>query len=195
LFGTAESRALPRRQEWLIAGLWKRTASAVRKRVNEEAASAAVDNFAERTFFVTSVTWGRRSLFQSERAASMFLDTLFTYRERGVFHLYEFVVMSDHIHLLLAPNPTLALERAMQFIKGGYSHRFMKETGSRMEIWQRSFTNHRIHDSTDFEKHRRYIHLNPVRAGFVESPKDYLYSSAHPGFSLDETPRRLKPVA
>ncbi len=61
----------------------------------------------------------------------------------------------------------------MQFIKGGYSHRFMKETGSRMEIWQRSFTNHRIQDSTDFEKHRRYIHLNPVRAGFVESPKDY----------------------
>jgi len=175
--------------------LWKRTASAVRKRVKEEAASAAVDNFAERTFFVTSVTWGRRSLFQSERAASMFLDTLFTYRERGVFHLYEFVVMSDHIHLLLAPNPTLALERAMQFIKGGYSHRFMKETGSRMEIWQRSFTNHRIHDSTDFEKHRRYIHLNPVRAGFVEFPKDYPYSSAHPGFSIDEAPQRLKPVA
>ena len=32
-------------------------------------------NFAERTFFVTSVTWGRRSLFQSERAATLFLDT------------------------------------------------------------------------------------------------------------------------
>jgi putative transposase len=195
LFGTAESRALPRRQEWLIAGLWKRTASAVRKRVKEEAASAAVDNFAERTFFVTSVTWGRRSLFQSERAASMFLDTLFTYRERGVFDLYEFVVMSDHIHLLLAPNPTLALERAMQFIKGGYSHRFMKETGSRMEIWQRSFTNHRIHDSTDFEKHRRYIHLNPVRAGFVEFPKDYLIRQRIRGSRSTRTPRRLKPVA
>lgn len=47
----------------------------MRKRVNGEAALAAVDNFAERTFFVTSVTWGRRSLFQSERAATLFLDT------------------------------------------------------------------------------------------------------------------------
>ncbi len=117
------------------------------------------------------------------------------YRERGIFQLYEFVVMPDHLHLLIAPKPTIALERAMQFIKGGFSHRFMKETGSKMEIWERSFTNHRVRDESDYEQHRRYIHLNPVRAGFVETPRDYPYSSAHAGFSLDEAPRRLKPVA
>ncbi len=154
-----------------------------------------MDNLAERTFFVTSVTWDRRPLFQSEPAALLFLDTLSAYRARGIFHLYEFVIMPDHIHLLLAPKPTVALERALQFIKGGYSHRFMEETGSRMAIWQRSFTNHRIRDWTDFEKHRRYIHLNPVRAGLVEFPRDYPYSSAHPGFAIDEAPQRLKPVA
>jgi putative transposase len=103
--------------------------------------------------------------------------------------------MPDHIHLLLAPKPTLALERVMQFIKGGYSHRFMKETGSRMEIWERSFTNHRIRDASDYEQHRRYIRLNPVRARLVERPQDYPYSSAYPQFSLDQAPQRLKPVA
>ena len=154
-----------------------------------------MDNFADRTFFVTSVTWGRRPLFRSARAATIFLETLFAYRERGIFRLYEFVIMPDHIHLLLAPSPVVALERAMQFVKGGYSHRLQKETGSRMEIWQRSFTNHRIHDDADFEKHRRYIHLNPVRAGLAEFSKDYPYSSAHSGFVLDEAPQRLKPVA
>jgi putative transposase len=133
-------------------------------------------------------------LFQSESAAQLLLETVFRYRERGIFQLYEFVIMPDHVHLLLAPTPNLALERAMQFIKGGYSHRFMKETGSRMEIWQRSFTNHRIRNGNDFEKHRHYIHLNPLRAGLVESPKDYPYSSAHSGFALDEAPQRLKPV-
>ncbi|MGH9547498.1 MAG: REP-associated tyrosine transposase [Terriglobales bacterium] len=154
-----------------------------------------MDNLAERTFFVTSVTWDRRPLFRSETAARLFLDILFSYRERGIFQLYEFVLMPDHIHLLLAPKATLALERAMQFVKGGYSHRFMKETGSRMAIWQRSFTNHRIRDGMDLETHRRYIHLNPLRAGLVESPKDYPYSSAYPGFPLDEAPQRLKPAA
>lgn len=154
-----------------------------------------MDIFSDRTFFVTSVTWERRLISRSERAARLFLDTLFNYRDRGIFQLYEFVLMPDHFHSLLAPEPTLALERAMQFIKGGYSHRFMKESGSRMEIWERSFTNHRVRDECDYKKHRCYIHLNPVRARLVQSPKDYPYSSACAGFSLDEVPQRLKPVA
>ena len=165
-----------------------------------------MDNFADRIFFVTSVTWGRRSLFQSKPAARLLAETIFSYRERGIFQLYEFVIMPDHIHLMLAPNSTVAVERAMQFIKGGFSHRFTKETGSIMhrftketgsitEIWQRTFTNHRIRDWTDFERHKRYIHLKPVRAGLVEFPKDYPYSSAHSGFVIDEAPQRLEPVA
>lgn len=152
-------------------------------------------NLADRTFFVTSVTWERRPIFRSERGATLFVETLLGYRDRGIFQLYEFVVMPDDIHLLLAPKPALALERAMQFIKGGYSHRFMKETGSRMEIWERSFTNHRIRDAFDYEKHRSYIRLNPVRAGLVDGPQGYPYSSAYPASSLDDAPPRLKPVA
>ena len=84
------------------------------KAARKEAASAAVDHFADRTFFVTSVTWERRDLFRSERAARLFLDTLFSYRDRGIFQLYEFVMMPDHIHLLLAPKPSVALERVHQ---------------------------------------------------------------------------------
>jgi len=64
-----------------------------------------------------------------------------------------------------------------------------------MEIWERSFTNHRIRDAADYERHRSYIHLNPVRAGLIDLSEDYPYSSAHAGFALDEAPQRLKPVA
>jgi putative transposase len=180
-----------------LAAPWKRLASAGRngRLPGGGFSRCGMDNFSDRTFFVTSVTWQRRPIFRSERAARIFLETLFAYRAREIFQLYEFVLMPDHIHLLLAPKPTLALERAMQFIKGGFSHRFMKETGSRMEIWERSFTNHRIRDSADYEQHRKYIHLNLVRAGLAEFLQDYPYSSAYPGFSLDATPQRLKPVA
>ncbi|HVO80568.1 MAG TPA: transposase [Terriglobales bacterium] len=152
-------------------------------------------DFPERIFFVTTVTAGRKPLFCYERSARLFLDTLFGHRERGIFLLHEFVVMPDHVHLILAPTPTLLLERSVQFIKGGYSHRYMKETGSRAEIWERSFTNHGIRDWDDYEKHRRYVHLNPVRAGLVEAAQDYSYCSAHLGFLLDASPQRLKPVA
>jgi len=83
----------------------------------------------------------------------------------------------------------------MQFIKGGYSHRHMKETESRTEIWKRSFTNHRIRDWNDYEKHRHYIHFNPVNAGLSQLPQRYPYCSACSGFLLDPEPQRLKPVA
>jgi putative transposase len=152
-------------------------------------------SFCNRTFFVTSVTSGRRPIFRSDGAAKLFLKTLFGYRDQQIFRLYEFVLMPDHLHLLLAPKPTIALERTMQFIKGGYSHAFTKETGSTMEIWERSFTNHRVRHSFDYEQHRLYIHLNPVRAGLAEFAENYPYSSAYPGFVLNEIPPRLKPVA
>ncbi len=83
----------------------------------------------------------------------------------------------------------------MQFIKGGFSHRFMKDTGSKMEIWERSFTNHRIRDWKDYARHRGYIYFNPVRAMLAQCPQDYPYSSARDGFSIDAAPQRLKPVA
>jgi hypothetical protein len=57
----------------------------VRKKAHKEAALAAVDNLADRIFFVTSVTWTRRPVFQSEPAARMLLDKIFSYRERGIF--------------------------------------------------------------------------------------------------------------
>jgi putative transposase len=151
-------------------------------------------DFPERVFFITTVTAHRKLFFSSERAARMFLDSLLAYRDRGLFQLYEFVVMPDHVHLILAPKSTLSLERGMQFIKGGFSHRFMKETGSRTEIWERSFTNHRIRDWDDYDTHRGYIHQNPVRARLSQLPQDFPYSSAH-GFALDPAPQRLKPVA
>jgi REP element-mobilizing transposase RayT len=68
-----------------------------------------------------------------------------------------------------------ALERAMQLIKGGFSHRLE----SKFPIWQRSFEDRRIRDREDFMRHREYIHHNPVRAGLCQLPEDYPFSSAH----------------
>jgi putative transposase len=72
-----------------------------------------MDNFSDRTFFVTIVTAERWPIFRSARAAKLFLETLLSYRDRGFFQLYEFVVMPDHVHLMLAPKATLALERVL----------------------------------------------------------------------------------
>jgi putative transposase len=115
----------------------------------------------------------------------LFLKTLYGYRHQGKFEVHAFVLMPEHVHLLLTPAPDVTLERSIQFIKGGYSHALGVESGRKSEVWQRGFTDHRIRDAADFDVHRSYIHENPVKRGLVESASDYRYCSAYPGFKLD----------
>ncbi len=145
----------------------------------------------ERTFFVTSVTSRRVPIFRVEARARLLVEVLLGYREQGKYLLHEFVVMPDHIHLLLTPAPETALERAIQFVKGGYSYRLRKV--EKIQVWQESFTNHRIREAEDYERHCEYVRMNPVRARLVRDAGEYPWSSAFPGFRLDGTPLGLKP--
>jgi len=124
------------------------------------------------TYFVTSKSWEGRALFQAESWARLFFGTLVSYRGQA-YLLHEFVLMPDHFHLLITA--LTSLERAMQFIKGGFSFRVKNEIGSDAEIWQRGFSDHRIRDVEDFEKHVHYIHLNPVKKHLCEKPEEYRY--------------------
>jgi putative transposase len=139
---------------------------------------------------VTTETWGRRSLFNTERWAELLINTLYHYRG-SAYLLHEFVIMPDHIHVLITPLGKL--EKAVQFTKGGFSFRAKKELGSNMEVWQKGFQDHRIRDAGDYAQHIRYIHENPVRKHLCDRAADYPYSSAHPGFELDAAPQGLKP--
>jgi len=78
--------------------------------------------------------------------ARLFLQTLYSYRRQGKFELHAFVLMPEHFHLLLTPSE-ITLERALQFIKGGYSHAVKESLRNPMEIWERGFTDHRIRDA------------------------------------------------
>ena len=150
-------------------------------------------SFGSRTYFITANAWAGRSTFQSERSASLLIETLFDYRTKGKYELHEFVVMPNHIHLLFTPAVDLTLERVMQFVKGGYSHRAGQQLGPSLGIWARGYVDHRIRDVQDYESHRDYIHQNPVRRGLASSAEQYPYSSANPKFRLDAVPQGLKP--
>jgi len=142
------------------------------------------------TYFVTASTWQRRALFNNPRWAELFLETLHSYRGRA-YLLHEYVLMPDHLHVLITPEATL--ERAIQFIKGGFSFRVRKELGSSMEIWQPGFADHRIRDREDLDIHIGYVYRNPVGKKLVERAVDYPYCSAFPGSVRDDVPRWLKP--
>ena len=84
--------------------------------------------------------------------------------------------MPEHFHVLITPSVTL--ERAVQFIKGGFSFRAKKELESNMEIWQSGFSDHRIRDIQDYDNHVGYIFQNPVGRNLAERAEEYPYCSA-----------------
>ncbi len=131
------------------------------------------------TYFITTATHNRRRLFQVERNAALLLETIDHYRTSYLLHAY--VVMPDHLHLLITPTD-ITLERTMQLIKGGFSHRF----ASKIPVWQRGFTDHRIRDDADYNIRRTYLHQNPVTARLCENAESYPFSSANPKLRLDE---------
>jgi putative transposase len=131
------------------------------------------------TYFITTATHNRRRLFQVESNATLLVNTIDHYRASYLLHAY--VVMPDHLHLLLTPTD-VTLERAMQLIKGGFSHRI----ASKLAVWQRGFTDHRIRDDADYAIRLNYLHRNPVEARLSETPETYPFSSANPKLRLDE---------
>jgi putative transposase len=143
------------------------------------------------TYMITSRTWGSRTLFSREAWANLLIGTLYHYRG-SAYLLHEFVVMPDHIHVILTTKASL--EKSVQFVKGGFSYRAKKKLGSNMEVWQKGFSDHRIRDWSDYRIHQIYVQQNPVRKHLCKRAEDYPYSSAKAGFDLDPVPQGLKPL-
>lgn len=134
-----------------------------------------------RTFFVTSSVAGKRNLLQSDRSAQLFVRILYEYRSQRKFHLHEFVVMPDHFHLLLTVECDSTIERAVQFIKGGFAFRAGRELEFRAPVWQKGFSEVRIYDSEAFAEVAEYIRNKPVARHLVREAAHFPYSSAYPG--------------
>ena len=129
-------------------------------------------------------------MLRADEPAQLFIRTIYQYRVAKKFLLHEFVAMHDHIHLIITPNDILSAEKAMQLIKGRFSFEMGKKYPKR-ELWQRSFTLHRIEDEADYRKHRDYIHQNPVTSGYVKAANEFAYSSANPRFKIDPMPQSI----
>jgi putative transposase len=142
------------------------------------------------SYFVTTKASQNRALFCATEIAETVVETLQRYRSRGEYLLHEFVLMPDHLHVLITPSLTNSLEKAMQFIKGGSSYRLHQQRGQKIDLWHAGFHEWTIRDAADWNAKAQYIRLNPVKAGLVERPEDWPYSSAHGKLTLDPMPAK-----
>lgn len=96
----------------------------------------------------------------------------------GYFALHAFVLMPNHVHLLITPHISLA--RITNGIKGSTSHQansILSREGQR--FWQDESFDHWVRSAREFDKIRVYIENNPVSAGLAIKPQDWPWSSCH----------------
>ena len=127
-------------------------------------------------YLVTTVTRDRRPYFADARLATMLVDNLRFYRERMGFLLHGYVIMPDHVHLLVTP-VACTVSEIMRNFKSFTSKQIRETLRQSGPIWQRRFYDRVIRDEQQFLAALDYIHLNPVRSGLVSSPENYEFSS------------------
>lgn len=133
--------------------------------------------------FVTTATRDRRPLFDISRTADLFVDTLLHYRTLGHYKLHAYVVMPDHVHLVLTPQ-SIALEQAVALIKNGFAYRLE----ATLPVWEDSFTGCSVANMRDLEVVRAYLHQLPVRGGMAAAAEFYPHSSAYRQAPMTEAP-------
>lgn len=139
-------------------------------------------------YFVSTQTASRKPFFRHERWARLMLDVLRHYDGTG-YKLHAYVIMPDHLHLLITPKESV--EKAVQLIKGGFSFRAKRELEWKFDIWQQGFTDHRIRDEEDWQRHLEYIRTNPIEARLVEDAVLYEFMGV-PSIAF---PQGLKPTS
>jgi putative transposase len=116
-----------------------------------------------------------------------------SYRHQCAIHAY--VLMPNHVHLLVTPQATGGVAAMMQDVGRRYVRIFNDEHGRTGTLWEGRYKSSLIDTETYLMTCHRYIELNPVRAGLIADPGSYRWSShRHYAFGLDDPQISKHPI-
>jgi putative transposase len=146
-------------------------------------------------YYLTSVAHHRLPIFQTNEIKEVVAQAFDEARRSGGIMIFAYVIMPEHTHILT--DNARAIKDTLRFLNGISARRvinYLKENNfdsslTKLRIAERKdeqkysvYEHHpnalRITGEDAFMQKVSYIHLNPVRAGLVEHPDEYLYSSA-----------------
>lgn len=126
------------------------------------------------THFITFSCYHRRPLFLSDTSKQTFETALERVRHSFQLCVYGYVIMPEHVHLLLSEPDNGTLADALKSLKQGVSRRLV---GEAEHFWQKRYYDFNIWNHRQFVEKLRYIHRNPVKRGLCERPEDWKWSS------------------
>ncbi|MFO8079371.1 MAG: transposase [Armatimonadota bacterium] len=129
------------------------------------------------THYVTFALLDRRACdLTSPGLAHIIIDAL-QFRHEQRYTLLDWVIMPDHVHFIVYPLMTdegfFSLSKITGSMKGWTAHEINREMDRRVALWQDESFDRVIRSNGEYRKHAFYIWMNPVKAGLVESPRDW----------------------
>jgi len=119
----------------------------------------------------------KQACFFDEQDYTVYLDKLRHYSNKYRVDVHAYILMTNHVHLLMTPQSETGVSQLMQAL-GRYYVRYVNQTYHRTgTLWEGRFKSALIDSDNYFLLVSRYIELNPVRAGMVEDPVQYPWSS------------------
>ena len=129
-------------------------------------------------YFITSVIENREPILINENYAQILLRFLDQYSKKFSTGIIAFVVLPDHMHLLISPKTNrYSISDFMKSVKGKSAIEINKITGRKGRLWQHQFLDHVVRSNEDYRVHIEYIHYNPIKHGLCDEPEDYRWSS------------------
>jgi putative transposase len=141
----------------------------------------------ERCYFVTTVVKGRQRLLEDRTVCSMILEDLQFYRIKHGFLLHGYVIMPDHLHILMSVQRDATISQIMHDFKSHTAQVINRTLGRTGVFWQKGFYDHIIRDERDFKKRIDYMHKNPLMSGLVKEMPDYPFSSFRNYYMEDDS--------
>jgi putative transposase len=143
--------------------------------------------------FITFSCYRRRPLLGTRRARDQFVQILNEVRNRHGFRLIGYVVMPEHVHLLISEGAGKSPSKILQVLKQKVARKLLKKRGRVPEgqlclpfgeeghgeghFWQRRFYDFNVWSERKLKEKLEYIHANPVQRKLVKHPKDWPWSS------------------
>jgi len=124
--------------------------------------------------FITFSCYQRLPLLNNDRARIAFEETFEKVRSRHRFYVFGYVLMPEHVHLLISEPKVHSLSTTLSILKRETSTALK---GNRPQFWQTRYYDFNVLTQRKFVEKLRYIHRNPVERGLVTSPEDWPWSS------------------
>ena len=127
---------------------------------------------------VTTNTAQQRPIFRDREAAGELLRVITEVRTEEHVDLHAYVIMPDHLHLVLSVQRKTSLGRVLQLIKGRFAWRYNRSRSRSGKVWQERYHEKALRDEAALLRALEYVEDNPVTGGLAERPEDYEWSSA-----------------